>query len=226
MDIIVRTPTTLSQTFLSLEKEALRTGMKIHENKTKYTPCIKSCFSTNSHFKIEEYNFEVVNSFSYLGSEINNRNDCTTEIKKRITMANRCLNGLRKYRKSNLIKRKPEVLLYKSLLRSVLTYAWETWSMSRADENMMRIYERKILRAMRSLVVRAWDSDRKAWVRCPTPPNTLHVHTEYVLVKQWVRKSCGWSQQKPRVQGAGEYFPPLQFPAYYGGGDRWCRHLS
>ncbi|GFV04639.1 hypothetical protein TNCV_295161 [Trichonephila clavipes] len=26
-------------------------------------------------------------------------------------------------------------------------------------------------------------------------------------------KSCGRSQQKPRVQGAGEYFPPLLFQA-------------
>ncbi|GFV64117.1 hypothetical protein TNCV_1281141 [Trichonephila clavipes] len=39
-------------------------------------------------------------------SEINNRNDCTSEIQKRITMANRCLNRRGKYMKSNLIKRK------------------------------------------------------------------------------------------------------------------------
>ncbi|PRD35501.1 UNVERIFIED_CONTAM: hypothetical protein NCL1_11453 [Trichonephila clavipes] len=31
---------------------------------------------------------------------------------------------------------------------SVKTSAWETWSKSRADENMMSIYERKILRSI------------------------------------------------------------------------------
>ncbi|GFV00617.1 hypothetical protein TNCV_3066671 [Trichonephila clavipes] len=36
IDIIARTPTALSQAFLSLEKEALRMGLKINENKTKY----------------------------------------------------------------------------------------------------------------------------------------------------------------------------------------------
>ncbi|GFV45470.1 hypothetical protein TNCV_299701 [Trichonephila clavipes] len=36
---------------------------------------------------------------------------------------------------------------------------------------------------MGSLVVRALDSRPKAWVQCPMPPNTLRVHTEYVLVK-------------------------------------------
>ncbi|GFU82040.1 uncharacterized protein TNCV_517201 [Trichonephila clavipes] len=84
--------------------------------------------------------FGVVDSFTYLGPE-----NCTTEIQKRVTMANRCLNGMLKYMKSNLIKRKTKVRLSKSLLKSVLTYACETWSMSRTDENMISIYERKIL---------------------------------------------------------------------------------
>ncbi|GFV44150.1 uncharacterized protein TNCV_2770461 [Trichonephila clavipes] len=43
-------------------------------------------------------------------------------------------------------KKNTKVLLYKSLLRSVLTYACETWSMSRTDEIMISIYERKILK--------------------------------------------------------------------------------
>ncbi|GFV71979.1 putative endonuclease-reverse transcriptase [Trichonephila clavipes] len=67
IDIIARTLTSLRQAFLSLEKEALRIGVKINENKTKYMPCTKSCFN-NSHFKIEEYSVEVVDSFTYLGS--------------------------------------------------------------------------------------------------------------------------------------------------------------
>ncbi|GFW85981.1 uncharacterized protein TNCV_1967891 [Trichonephila clavipes] len=49
--------------------------------------------------------------------------------------------------------------------------------------------------------------DRMAWVRCPMPPNTLRVHTEYVLVKS-VGPKVLWVES--RVQGTGEYFPPLQ----------------
>ncbi|GFW23688.1 uncharacterized protein TNCV_2032311 [Trichonephila clavipes] len=42
------------------------------------------------------------------------------------------------------------------------------------------------------------------------PPNTLRVHTEYVLVK-----SVGpvVSRAESRVQGTGQYFPPLQIHA-------------
>ncbi|GFT13253.1 hypothetical protein TNCV_4077081 [Trichonephila clavipes] len=42
--------------------------------------------------------------------------------------------------------------------------------------------------------------DRKACVRYPMPPNTLRVHTEYVLVKSVGPKvSCGRWQLKPQV---------------------------
>ncbi|GFT72517.1 uncharacterized protein TNCV_973831 [Trichonephila clavipes] len=49
--------------------------------------------------------------------------------------------------------------------------------------------------------------DRMAWVRCPMPLNTLRVHTEYVLLKS-VGSKVLWAES--RVQGTGEYFPPLQ----------------
>ncbi|GFT87425.1 hypothetical protein TNCV_2899671 [Trichonephila clavipes] len=42
------------------------------------------------------------------------------------------------------------------------------------------------------------------------PPNILRVHSEYVLVKS-VGLKVLWADL--RVQGTGEYFPPLQFYA-------------
>ncbi|GFV25194.1 hypothetical protein TNCV_2565781 [Trichonephila clavipes] len=59
--------------------------------------------------------------------------------------------------------------------------------------------------------------DRKAWVRCPMPPNTLRyggyleyarygVHSEHVLVKS-VGLKVLWAES--RVKGTREYFPPL-----------------
>ncbi|GFX45789.1 uncharacterized protein TNCV_934281 [Trichonephila clavipes] len=50
--------------------------------------------------------------------------------------------------------------------------------------------------------------DRKAWVRCPKPLNTLRVHTENVLVKS-VGPKVLWAES--RVHLTGEYFPPIQF---------------
>ncbi|GFU70349.1 hypothetical protein TNCV_2106881 [Trichonephila clavipes] len=48
--------------------------------------------------------------------------------------------------------------------------------------------------------------DQKALVQRPIPPNTLRVHTEYVLVKL-VGLKVLWAES--RVQGTGEYFHSL-----------------
>ncbi|GFY28407.1 uncharacterized protein TNCV_1970621 [Trichonephila clavipes] len=60
-------------------------------------------------------------------------------------------------------------------------------------------------RKVGSLVVRALDSRPEGLGSMP--PNTLRVHTEYVLVKS-VGPKVLWAES--RVQGTGEYFPPLQ----------------
>ncbi|GFX23886.1 hypothetical protein TNCV_1789171 [Trichonephila clavipes] len=53
------------------------------------------------------------------------------------------------------------------------------------------------LRALGSLVVRASDSRPEGWVRCPMPPHTLRVHTEYVLVKS-VGPKILWAESRGR----------------------------
>ncbi|GFW88757.1 uncharacterized protein TNCV_4972501 [Trichonephila clavipes] len=74
--------------------------------------------------------------------------------------------------------------------------------------------------AVGSLVV---SPDRKVWVRCPMPPNTLRVHVEYVLVKSVGPKSCGLSRERRDWR----IFPSPSFQCRNcGGGDSWCRHLS
>ncbi|GFV58833.1 uncharacterized protein TNCV_1673621 [Trichonephila clavipes] len=49
--------------------------------------------------------------------------------------------------------------------------------------------------------------DRKDWVQCPMRPNTFRVPTKNVLVKS-VGPKVLWAES--RVQGTGEYFPPIQ----------------
>ncbi|GFV89753.1 uncharacterized protein TNCV_827451 [Trichonephila clavipes] len=64
--------------------------------------------------------------------------------------------------------------------------------------------------AVGSLVVRAPDSRPEGLDSMPVPPNTLRVHTEYVLVESVAPKVL-WAGS--RVQGTGKKFPPLQFHA-------------
>ncbi|GFU65643.1 uncharacterized protein TNCV_635661 [Trichonephila clavipes] len=62
------------------------------------------------------------------------------------------------------------------------------------------------LPAVGSLMVTASDSRPEGLGSMPGPPNTLRVHTEYVLVKSEGPKVL-WAESL--VQGTGENFPPL-----------------
>jgi hypothetical protein len=65
------------------------------------------------HIEIGSYKFETVCSFTYLGSEVNCKNDITDEIKRRVLAANKRLHGLRKHLKSRLISRKTRIMIFR-----------------------------------------------------------------------------------------------------------------
>jgi hypothetical protein len=111
-------------------------------------PTRKMCTDGPTYFEICPYKFETVYRFTYLGSEVNYKNDINVDIKKRILSANRCFHGLRKRLKSHLISRKTKTLVYKVLVRPVLTHASEIWTPSKTDERLLSVFERRILRCM------------------------------------------------------------------------------
>lgn len=92
------------------------------------------------------FKIELVDSFTYLGSNVNSCNDIGSELKRRILAANRCFYGLGTFLKSKLIKRSTKITLYKTIIRPVLTYGCETWTLTKTQTNQLVIFERKVLR--------------------------------------------------------------------------------
>jgi hypothetical protein len=70
-------------------------------------------------------------------------NNVPEEIKTRIIAANRSYHGLLK---SKYITWHLKIRLYKTLIRPVIAYGSETWVMNKCDENIINIFERKILK--------------------------------------------------------------------------------
>ena len=68
------------------------------------------------------------------------------EIKNRLMLGNRSYYSFTRHLKSKIINRKIKLLLYKTLIRPVLTYGAETWVMTKQDEEHLRCFERKISR--------------------------------------------------------------------------------
>jgi hypothetical protein len=120
-------------------------GIGNNQEKTVYRYSGKD---TTLHLElaIEKYIFKRVNNFKYLGTMVNKMNNRSVEMNARLTMAIRAYYGLQNHMKSRIISRNTKTLLYKALIRPVLTYGTETWVLSKQDEHRLSIFERKILR--------------------------------------------------------------------------------
>jgi sorting nexin-29 len=121
-DIIGRTQAAMIEAFTSLEKAAKGMNLFINQEKTNYMPVTKNSHANYPHYlEVGPYKFQVVLSFTYLGSDVNCNNDNSAEIQKRILTANRCFHGLRKRLRSHLTSKNTKILMYKVLIRPVFT---------------------------------------------------------------------------------------------------------
>jgi hypothetical protein len=95
----------------------------------------KDCAGGPPLIEIYSYKFQILHNFTYLGSELNCKNDISVEVrKKKYPFCRLIFYGRTKHLKSKLISRKTKLLMYKTPVRPVLTYAPETWMLSKADE--------------------------------------------------------------------------------------------
>jgi hypothetical protein len=89
--------------------------------------------------------FQVVRSFTYLGSDVNCNNNIRAEIQKHILATNRCFHRLRKCLRSHLTSKNKQILMYNVLIRPVLTYASQILTLSKTNEGRLSLFERKVL---------------------------------------------------------------------------------
>ena len=86
------------------------------------------------------------------------KNDISLEVRRCITLANRCYFGLRKQLSKKALSWRTKICLYKSFMLPVLLYGAETWMLTFSDEQALAVFERKILRKIYGLFC-----DRGEW---------------------------------------------------------------
>lgn len=212
--IIARDPRRLTQSLITLSNETQKKGLQINQAKTKYMHCSRNINNNRDNLNIEGYQFEQVGTFTYLGSTINENNNSTYDIKARIMSGNRCYHAYRELMKSTTLNKGSKLKIYNTIIRPVVTYGCESWTLTNNDEIHLRIFERKILRKIFGPVreedgwrirmnheldrlidgadiVRFVKAQRIRWLG----------HVERMREERWARKVMEWKPPGRRARG-------------------------
>ncbi|KAL4132044.1 hypothetical protein QTP88_009265 [Uroleucon formosanum] len=106
-------------------------------------------YSKKIHDKHNDLPFLPQNSIppgSKVRSVLTEKNETDKEVAARIQSGNKCLYGLIRILGSRSLSRDIKLQLYTTLLRPIITYGAETWTLRKTEENKLSILERKILR--------------------------------------------------------------------------------
>jgi hypothetical protein len=90
--------------------------------------------------------YEGVAEFIYLGALISNDNSVEKEIQKHIVASNRTYFAAISLFRCQLLSRATKILLCKTLIRPVVSYGAEAWTMTKEDEQAVLVFKRKIFR--------------------------------------------------------------------------------
>ena len=149
LDLIGRNVDTVKENYTRLEEKDKEFGLKVSDKKTKYmTTALSDGRPLNHMLEVNGKRFETVDSFIYLGSQVNSDNNIGEEVRRRVTLGNRSFYSLQKLFRSKTLHRNLKCELYRTLVRPVVAYGSEAWCMTQKDEQTLLVFERRILRSI------------------------------------------------------------------------------
>ncbi|KAJ3659052.1 hypothetical protein Zmor_010761 [Zophobas morio] len=148
--IVTRTEKELREVVRKLERETRKVGLEINQKKSKYMKWDDEDYA-QSDFKVETCDggivqFEEIDRFCYLGTVFTKLPGMSEVIATRLSQGNRCLHSLNSILASTNISRDTKVRIYKTVIRPTVTYGSEVWVMGVEVEQMIGVWERKVLR--------------------------------------------------------------------------------
>ena len=97
LNLIGRNVDIVKENFTNIEKKSAKFGLKVSEKKTKYMTTSLSGNRPTSHtLEVNGKHFETVDSFIYIGLQVNRDNTIGKEIRRRVTLGNRSYYSLQK----------------------------------------------------------------------------------------------------------------------------------
>ena len=98
--------------------------------------------------KMDNSPIRRVEEFRYLGITLTNQNSIQEEIKSRLKLGNVCCYSVQNILSLSLLSKtlKIKILVYRTIILSVVLYGCETWSLTLRKECRLRVFENRVLR--------------------------------------------------------------------------------
>ena len=100
----------------------------------------------NHSVRIDNFTFERVEGFKYLGTTLTNQNSIAEEIKSRLMSGNACYHSVQNLLSSRLLSKNVKIKIYRTIILPVVLYGCETWSLTLREERKLRVFENMVLR--------------------------------------------------------------------------------
>ena len=130
---------------MKVEKESEKNWLKTQYSKTKIT-----AFGPITSWQIDGETVETVTDFIFLGSKITTDSDCSHETKRRLLLGRKAMTNLDSILKSRDITLPTKVHLVKAMVFPVVMYACESWTVKKAEHQIIDAFElwcwRRLLR--------------------------------------------------------------------------------
>uniref|UniRef100_A0A8D8X0K2 Craniofacial development protein 2 n=1 Tax=Cacopsylla melanoneura TaxID=428564 RepID=A0A8D8X0K2_9HEMI len=145
--LISRSEHRLIEIYKELEEKGKTLGLVINEAKTKYMKL--SAAEERRQIEdlvIDDKTFQGVGQFKYLGEIVSNNGKTSSAIKERLQLGNRAYFANQILLKNKLLTRKTKMTIYRTIIRPVITYGSESWTLTKEDQEKIRRFERKVIR--------------------------------------------------------------------------------
>ena len=100
----------------------------------------------NHSVRIDNSNFESVEEFKYLGTNLTNENSIPEEFKSRLKSGNACYHSVQNLLSSRLLSKNLNIRIYRNIILPVVLYGCETWWLTLREVRKLKVFENMVLR--------------------------------------------------------------------------------
>ena len=134
-----------------VQKESSKAGLEMNVKKTKTMLIARDVENKKVEVKVNDEILQQVNKFIYLGTEIREDIKTDKEIERRSNIAKEKFCSMSKALTTKRLKLKTKLNILKCYIYSIFTYGCEAWTLSKASENKIEVFEMWCLRQMSNI---------------------------------------------------------------------------